>query len=83
VSQRCPNGRFDDNQPHDFDVPTSFETMGAAPVMYCRQCGEVRALRVTNDDGPPNVATSDDIRQIAKNAKAYRRERGYIKEEPS
>ena len=80
MTQRCPNGRMDENQPHDFDVPTSYESTGAAPVMYCRQCGEVRALTVTQDDGPINEASADDLRSIARNAKAYRRERGYIKD---
>ena len=80
MSQRCPNGRFDDNQPHDFDVPMTSDMTGLGPLLFCRQCGEVRHLQVTNDDGPPNEATADDLRQIARNAEAYRRERGYIKE---
>ena len=76
MSQRCPNGRYDDNQPHDFDVPTALESRWD-PLMFCRQCGEVRALQVTNDDGPINEASAKDLRDIAKNAAAYRRERGY------
>jgi hypothetical protein len=69
---------MDENQPHEFDVPMAAGT-DMQPVMYCRQCGEVRGLEVTQDDGPVNEATPDDLRQIAQNAATYRRERGYIK----
>lgn len=53
MSLKCVNARFDDGQPHNFDVPMSAGT-DMDPLLFCRNCGEVRRLALTVDeDGPP------------------------------
>jgi len=79
MSLKCLNGDQEMGA-HDFQTPMSAGT-DMEPLLYCRKCGEVRKLELDTAslDGPVPT-TTDDIRQIARNAADYRRARGWTKE---
>jgi len=61
MSLKCVNGRFEENQAHDFtDTTAMLVTTEDMPpddscLIFCRRCGEVRILALAPPDDGPDV----------------------------